>query len=70
MSDTEPAPIEPEKMDNEKITESIFKHLSDDENLTDDDRKSISEGLVGKTGGKLPPAIKPKSDHWTEKNLW
>jgi hypothetical protein len=57
-------------VNNDSITESIFKHLSDDEKLTDDDRKSISEGLASKTGGKLPDPIKPKNDHWSEKPLW
>jgi hypothetical protein len=67
--DPKPDPT-PEPMTADSITENIFKHLSEDEKLTDDDRRAISEGLATKTGGKIPEPIKPKSGHWSDRKLW
>jgi hypothetical protein len=66
---TDPEP-EPVAVTNDSIAESIFKHLSEDDSLTDDDRKAISEGVITKAGGKLPEPIRPKSTHWSDRKLW
>jgi hypothetical protein len=72
MSDdpTDPTDPEPATVTNDSIAESIFKHLSEDESLTDDDRKAISEGVITKAGGKLPEPVRPKSTHWSDRKLW
>lgn len=69
MTETDPD-LKPDPVTNDSIAESIFKHLSEDESLTDDDRKAISEGVATKSGGKLPDPIKPSSTHWSDKKLW
>jgi len=63
-------PPEPTAVTNESIAESIFKHLSEDDSLTDDDRKAISEGVITKAGGKLPEPVRPKSTHWSDRKMW
>lgn len=59
-----------ETVDNDGIAEALHKALGDDENLSDDDRRSISEKLLEKHGGKVPEVVKPGHDHWTDKKLW
>lgn len=66
----EPPEGEPVKPTNEQITDSLFNALQGDENLTDDDRREIAEGLSKKSGGKAPEAVKPDAQHWTKKELW
>lgn len=61
---------DPVKPTNEQITDRLVDALKGDESLTDDDRKSIAEGLAQKTGGKVPDPVKPHADHWTSKKLW
>jgi hypothetical protein len=59
-----------EKPSNDQITDKLFEALQGDESLTDDDRRSIAEGLATKAGGKVPVTVKPTTDHWTERKLW
>lgn len=61
---------ENETVDNDGIADAIHKALGDDENLSDDDRRGISEKLLEKHGGTVPPVVKPNSTHWTDKKLW
>lgn len=73
MTDKDEKPPEnepPVKPSNEQITDSLFSALTADESLTEDDRRSIAEGLTQKTGGTVPEPVKPKTDHWSERKLW
>lgn len=66
-SDPKPDPVKPT---NDEITDRIFDALAGDENLTDDDRRSIAEGVITKAGGEVPKTVKPEADHWSVRKLW
>lgn len=61
---------EPVRPSNDEITDRIFDALASDESLTDDDRRSITEGVIKKAGGKVPETVKPDADHWSTRKLW
>lgn len=73
-TDEKPPETKPEDDDvkptNEEISDKLLDALKGDESLTDDDRRSIAEGLTTKTGGTIPEPVKPASDHWTGRKLW
>lgn len=57
-------------VDNDGIADALHKALSEDEKLSDDDRRTIAEKLAEKHGGKAPAVVKPGQDHWTTRKLW
>lgn len=59
---------EGETVTTDQIADSILGHLSSDENLSDDDRRSIVSALAEKTGAK--PPVAPESEHWSSRKLW
>jgi len=59
-----------ETVDNDGIADALHKALSEDEKLSDDDRRTVAEKLLEKHGGEVPLIVKPENSHWTEKKLW